>query len=53
MTSRTSNPPLARITAYTLTSALGVGNAAALEALRSERGALRQRALRGGGCKKK
>src|SRR5580658_5154951 len=49
MTSRASNPPLAGITAYTLTSALGVGNAAALEALRAERGALRQRALRGGG----
>ena len=43
------NPPLAAVTAYTLTSALGVGNAATLDALRAQRGGLRHEVLRAGG----
>jgi 3-oxoacyl-[acyl-carrier-protein] synthase I len=42
--------PLAHVTAFTLTSALGRGNAATLEAMQSQRGGLRRQALRGGGA---
>jgi 3-oxoacyl-[acyl-carrier-protein] synthase I len=39
----------AAVTAYTLTSALGRGNAATLDALHAARGGLRHQVLRGGG----
>jgi 3-oxoacyl-[acyl-carrier-protein] synthase-1 len=43
------NRALAVVTAYTLTSALGVGNAATLDALQAQRGGLRHEPLRAGG----
>jgi 3-oxoacyl-[acyl-carrier-protein] synthase-1 len=43
------NRSAAKVTAFTLTSALGVGNAATLAAFRAERGGLRRRMLRDGG----
>jgi 3-oxoacyl-[acyl-carrier-protein] synthase-1 len=49
MDNRARNQAFATVSAYTLTSALGAGNAATLEALRAHRGGLRQQALRAGG----
>jgi 3-oxoacyl-[acyl-carrier-protein] synthase-1 len=44
----TPGPP-AYVTSYTLTSALGAGNDATLDALRAQRGGLQPRSLRAGG----
>ena len=49
MSNSSPNRPVAAVTAFTLTSALGVGNAATLEALAAQRGGLTRQALRGGG----
>jgi 3-oxoacyl-[acyl-carrier-protein] synthase-1 len=49
MDSRVPDRPLASVKAYTLTSALGTGNAATLDALRAQRGGLRHQPLRSGG----
>jgi 3-oxoacyl-[acyl-carrier-protein] synthase-1 len=45
----TDRHALAVVTAYTLSTALGVGNAATLRALRARQGGLRRQALRAGG----
>lgn len=49
MSNTTRHRPLAAVTAYTLTSALGAGVAATIEAVQAQRGGLTPRALREGG----